>query len=202
MSRPSSARDEILARIRASTPSASPTVPRGYRRNQGAGDVDLFAERVADYRATVHRLEGAGIEVAAAITRILTGRGLIRVVVPEGFPPDWHPDIEVVAEPVGVATLDEVGAVVTTVAIAVAETGTVVLDAGPGMGPRRLSLVPDYHLAVVRSDQIVANVPEAIAALDPVRPLTWIGGPSATSDIELDRVEGVHGPRTLDVLIV
>lgn len=191
-----SARAEILARIRtalADRPAVQP-IPRDYRRGAGDGDVDLFVERVADYRATVH--------IDAAIYDILAARGIDRIVVPDGFPEALLPDVELVREPVDVATLDVVGCVLTTCAVAVAETGTIVLDAGPGMGPRALTLVPDYHLVVVRRDQIKALVPDAVAALDPTRPLTWISGPSATSDIELNRVEGVHGPRTLDVLVV
>ena len=213
-----SARSEVLGRIRAALTDAHSPAPvvRDYRPATGAGDVDLFAERVADYRATVHRWSQAAAggggdaaadgddradDLAGAIDGVLRRRAIARVVVPDGFPTDWRPGVETVDEPVDVATLDGVGAVLTTCAVAVAETGTIVLDAGPGMGPRALTLVPDYHLVVVRADQIVANVPDAVAALDPTRPLTWISGPSATSDIELNRVEGVHGPRTLDVLI-
>ncbi|MGH8859808.1 MAG: LutC/YkgG family protein [Jatrophihabitantaceae bacterium] len=195
------ARDEVLARIRtalADRPAPSP-VPRDYRRGTGPGDADLFAERVADYRATVHRC--AAGEVRATIERVLAARGFARVVVPDGFPTGWTPAVDVIAEPVDIAVLDEVGATLTSCAVAVAETGTIVLDAGPGQGQRALTLVPDYHLVVVRADQIRAGVPGALAALDPTRPLTWISGPSATSDIELDRVEGVHGPRTLDVIV-
>jgi L-lactate dehydrogenase complex protein LldG len=194
------ARDEILARIRTALrdrpePAA---VVRNYRRATGAGDVDRFVERVADYRAGVHR---AGHSVAAAITAVLTERGMQQVVAPEGYPDEWLPAVEVVREPVGVAALDRISAVITTCRVAIAETGTIVLDGGPGMGARALTLVPDYHLVVVEAGQILANVPDAVAALDPTRPLTWISGPSATSDIELNRVEGVHGPRTLDVVI-
>jgi L-lactate dehydrogenase complex protein LldG len=194
------ARDEILARIRTALrdrpePAA---VVRNYRRATGAGDVDRFVERVADYRAGVHR---AGHSVAATITAVLTERGMQQVVVPEGYPDEWLPAVEVVREPVGVAALDRISAVITTCRVAIAETGTIVLDGGPGMGARALTLVPDYHLVVVEAGQILANVPDAVAALDPTRPLTWISGPSATSDIELNRVEGVHGPRTLDVVV-
>jgi L-lactate dehydrogenase complex protein LldG len=195
------AREEILGRIRTALADhpAPPDVPRAYRAGLGAGDVELFAERVADYRATVHR---TAEPVGAALTALLAARSLARVVVPDGFPNAWLPDLAPVREPVDVPTLDDIGAVLTTCRVGIAETGTIVLDAGPGMGPRALTLVPDYHCVVIRAEQILASVPDAVAALDPTRPLTWISGPSATSDIELNRVEGVHGPRTLDVLIV
>jgi L-lactate dehydrogenase complex protein LldG len=194
-----SARDEILGRIRtalADRPAPEPVV-RDYRHAQGAGDLDLFVERVEDYRAAVHRTADAATTIAA----VLAERGVARFVVPDGFPDALTPP-GAVHEPVGTDVLDEVGAVLTTCAVAVAETGTIVLDAGPGMGPRALTLVPDYHLVLVRAEQVLANVPDAVAALDPTRPLTWISGPSATSDIELQRVEGVHGPRTLDVVLI
>ena len=191
-----SARDEILGRVRTALtdrPAPDPAA-RDYRGGGGAGDVALFAERVADYRASVHQ--------DTTVDAVLGVRGIHRVVVPDGFPDDLLPSVELIREPVDIATLDRVSAVVTTCAVAVAETGTIVLDHGPGQGARALTLVPDYHLAVVRHDQIVAGVPDAVAALDPARPLTWISGPSATSDIELNRVEGVHGPRSLDVLVI
>jgi L-lactate dehydrogenase complex protein LldG len=188
-------RDAILARIRSAVANAPDVeIPRDY---QGAGAdregiVEHFAERVRDYRAIVHVVAAA--QVPSAIRDALTRREAELVVVPEGFPPDWLAESSI-------EDLTTVDAVVTTCAVAIAETGTIVLDAGAGMGRRALALVPDYHLCIVREDQIVPGVPDALTRLDPVRPLTWISGPSATSDIELNRVEGVHGPRTLEVII-
>jgi L-lactate dehydrogenase complex protein LldG len=204
-----SAREEMLARIRAATAdiSGQPVVARRYRpaaRSPGSADealVGLFEERASDYRATVRRC--AAGEVAQVIADSIAGRGARRIGVPDGFPAAWSVLLPgAVGPPLDVAALDRLDGVVTTVAVAIAETGTIVLDTGPGQGNRAFSLVPDYHLAVVRVGQIVGAVPDAVAALDPGRPLTWISGPSATSDIELSRVEGVHGPRTLDIVIV
>lgn len=197
------ARMEILERIRtalADRPAPAPVV-RDYRvAGSVPVNVERFVDRLADYGASVYR---CGVdEVSLRCEEILAGRSQSRVVVPDGFPSEWTPAVEIVTEPVSIAQLDEVGAVLTTCSVAIAETGTIVLDAGSGQGARALTLVPDYHLCVVRADQIRAIVPDAVAALDPTAPLTWISGPSATSDIELRRVEGVHGPRTLDVLIV
>jgi L-lactate dehydrogenase complex protein LldG len=198
-----SAREAILSRIRtalADRPEPAP-VARDYRvAGSIPADVGQFVDRLVDYRATVHRC--GRDETPIRLKEILDARGMSRVVVPSGFPPEWRPAVTMVDEPVSTEALDEVGAVLTSCAVAVAETGTIVLDAGPGQGPRALTLVPDYHLCVVRADQVRAIVPDAVAELDPRAPLTWISGPSATSDIELRRVEGVHGPRTLDVLIV
>ncbi len=202
-----SARAEILARIRTAT-AGSPDVliPREYRQS-GADPgspalLDRLSERVSDYRADVRRCSRDA--VADTIATILAERGRRRVVVPGGFPADWVPDeIDIVAgDHATVAELDASDGTLSTCAMAIAETGTVVLDAGPGQGPRALSLVPDYLLVVVQADQVVDLVGEALARLDPLRPLTWISGPSATSDIELNRVEGVHGPRILDVVVV
>jgi L-lactate dehydrogenase complex protein LldG len=176
-------------------------VPRAYRlAGELSPDVEQLVERITDYRATAHRC--ASEDASATATRILHDRGIDRIVAPDGFPDAWLPSVQLVREPVDTETLDDVSAVVTTCAVAIGETGTIVLDAGPGQGPRVLTLVPDYHLVLVSVDQVVAIVPDALARLDPTRPLTWISGPSVTSDIELKRVEGVHGPRALDVLVV
>jgi L-lactate dehydrogenase complex protein LldG len=201
-----SARDEILRRVRAALadvpaggPEAEPVL-RDYRRtHHETGLVDLFAERVADYRATVRRVSREAL--GDAIAEALDGKA---VVAPADLPDEWAGRIDVRRDepPLPVAELDAADVVLTGCALGIAETGTIVLDAGTAQGRRALTLVPDLHMCVVREDQVVADVPDAVTALDPLRPLTWISGPSATSDIELQRVEGVHGPRTLIVLLV
>jgi L-lactate dehydrogenase complex protein LldG len=223
----STAREEILARIRAASGPAAPVadvdaayaaLPRAYRQahhDPAAVDVvALFAQRAADYRAVVERVPAA--ELAGAVERVLAG--ISRFVVPDGLPPQWLaglPD-SVAGKPAGLGQqerivrdnpplsareLDQIYGVVTGCAVAIAETGTVVLDHGPGQGRRAITLVPDFHLVVVRADQVAADIADAFARLDPARPHTLISGPSATSDIELIRVEGVHGPRNLHILI-
>nr|WP_237447910.1 lactate utilization protein C [Nocardioides flavescens] len=173
--------------------------------------LDRFVERVADYRSVVERCSDA--DVAAAVTAAVLGHvgRAGRIVVPEGLPADVVTSLEaalaaVVVDRPGAALsayeLDALDGVVTTAAVGVAETGTLVLDHGPGQGRRALSLVPDLHVCVVRAEQVVPDVADALARLDPLRPATWVSGPSATSDIELDRVEGVHGPRVLHVVVV
>ncbi|MGW3997492.1 LutC/YkgG family protein [Amycolatopsis sp. NPDC004772] len=190
-----SAREGILAAVRGALRDADRTeavVPRGYR--SAVADVALFAERVADYRATLTRCTAAELPDAL---RAALGPAR-KVLVPEGFPVgiEGSPPVASTAGPAGF------DAVVTTAALGIATTGTIVLDHGPGQGRRALSLLPDVHVCVLRAEQIVPGVPEAVAALDPARPQTWISGPSATSDIELTRVEGVHGPRSLHVIVV
>ncbi|MDQ6641933.1 MAG: LUD domain-containing protein [Actinomycetota bacterium] len=188
-------REEILARVRSALAGAAVAEHSTAVPDQVAGSVDLFAERVADYRAVVERcLTGdLGDRVAAAIA----GQS---VVVPAGLGVGVPGAI--VDQSLTAAELDEIDAVVTECTVAIAETGTFVLDHGRGQGRRIITLVPDRHVCIVRADQVVADVPHAVAALDPLRPQTWVSGPSATSDIELDRVEGVHGPRDLHVIIV
>jgi L-lactate dehydrogenase complex protein LldG len=202
-------RDRILGRVRSALadvprgegPEDFP-VPREYDRSRSGPDVvELLVDRLVDYKAVVHRVDTAA-DLAAAVAEALGRRGARRLAVPDGIPAGWLGDAEAVRDSgMPAAELDTLDGVVTGCAVAIAETGTIVLDAGPDQGRRVLTLVPDYHLCVVRHDQIVRTVPEAVERLDPTRPLTWISGPSATSDIELNRVEGVHGPRTLEVLI-
>jgi L-lactate dehydrogenase complex protein LldG len=205
-----SARDVILARVRAANSgraaadvdAAYASLPRDYQRaHHDTGIVALFAERAADYRAVVELVPSG--DLAAAIARTLVAG---RFVVPDGLPPQWLASVPASVElvrdaPLPVAELDNVSGVLTGCAVAIAETGTIILDHGQGQGRRVLTLVPDFHLVVVRADQIVPDLPDAFDVLDPVRPHTLISGPSATSDIELIRVEGVHGPRNLHILI-
>ncbi|MFI9082196.1 lactate utilization protein C [Streptomyces sioyaensis] len=206
-------RDTILHRIRWATSGSAeaqePTLARDYLRVHGARTPEetarLLAENLADYRAHVHRTDTG--RLAPLIAELLRARGSRRVVVPDGLPQEWlaEADAEQIpdAAEATASDLDTVDSAVTGCAVAIAETGTVVLDAGSGQGRRRITLVPDHHICVVRvPEQVVDSVPQALERLDPVRPQTWISGPSATSDIELDRVEGVHGPRTLDVVLV
>jgi L-lactate dehydrogenase complex protein LldG len=195
-----SSREQTLARIRTALGDVRRTpavIDRGYRQPAGAaGLLELFVERVEDYRAVVTRC-GEG-EVAQALAGALAGVG--STLVPDGFP--WSVANAVSDTGQAPAELDGIDAIVTTASVAIAETGTIVLTHGPGQGRRALSLVPDRHVCVVRAGQVVADVPDAISGVDPTRPQTWISGPSATSDIELNRVEGVHGPRTLHVILV
>jgi L-lactate dehydrogenase complex protein LldG len=202
------ARDAILGRIREALGDPMPAVaiPRDYERTlpEGTDIFELFVERVSDYRATVRRTTAAGLP--ATIAAVLSERGATRIAAPVGIPADWFAgsEVERVGDdpPLSFGDLDRLDGVVTGCAVAIAETGTIVLDGGPGCGRRALTLVPDHHVCVVRAEQVVAQVPDAIAALAPAAPLTFVSGPSATSDIELERVEGVHGPRRLDVVVV
>lgn len=201
----SDAKAAILQRIRSAYAAAPPddvVIPRDYSREplDGSADIERFVETVDDYQARVFRVESHAI--AQTIVSLLDDGA--RVVTPADVPADWVAGLDVSRdEPVlSVAQLDESDAVVTGCAVGIAATGTIVLDAGPTQGRRALTLVPDHHICVVFTDQVVNTVPQAFAALDPTRPLTFVSGPSATSDIELNRVEGVHGPRTLDVLVV
>jgi L-lactate dehydrogenase complex protein LldG len=209
-------RERVLGRVRralADVPrddaSYEQAVSRDYVREHGERSVpetvDLLAENLADYRAIVHRTDTGGL--AGLIAGLLEKRGAASVLVPPGLDEEWLaatgvPRVADRAESTP-GELDLVDSVVTACAVAIAETGTIVLDGSPDQGRRRITLVPDHHICVVRvPDQVVSSVPQGLERLDPARPLTWISGPSATSDIELDRVEGVHGPRTLEVILV
>ena len=227
-----SARDEVLGRIRtalageppapghgtprpAEPPRPGEAAPPAYRTRGDLGTpalLDLLAGRLIDYRSHVRRTTAA--QLLDTVRAALAERGARRVVLPPGLglPGLDQPapgqagsldGVELVTDGgLSAQELDQADSVITRAAVAIAETGTIVLDAGPGQGRRALSLIPDYHLCLIDADQVVALVPEAVTRLTPGRPLTWISGPSATSDIELDRVEGVHGPRTLEVILI
>jgi L-lactate dehydrogenase complex protein LldG len=213
------ARDDVLARIAGAHRSAPPPdlpydgLQRDYRTESDLDDAALaerLVDRLLDYKALVRRCSAD--ELPATIAAALAERRVGSVVVPAGLPDSWlaalpddlavHVDGDVPDTQVSVTELDRVDGVLSGCSVAVAETGTLVLDGSPGQGRRVISLIPDYHLCVVGSEQVVADVPQAVRRLDLTRPTTMISGPSATSDIELNRVEGVHGPRTLEVILV
>lgn len=205
---PGAARSTVLERIRAALADRRPIVaiPRDYEQAlpPGTDIADLFVERVSDYRAVVHRTTSAGLP--GNIAAVLAAHGATRLAVPAGIPEAWlaATAIERLGDdpPLSYSDLDRVDGVISGCAVAIAETGTIVLDGGSGQGRRVLSLLPDLHVCVVMAGQVVGTVPEALLRLSPARPQTWISGPSATSDIELQRVEGVHGPRRLEVILV
>lgn len=213
----SDAREQILARIRGAlgdVPSderpSGVTVPREYRRRASVEPSDLvarFEERLRDYGAACDRTPSA--DLAGAVAGVCAELGVRSLVIPPDLPAGWRPDGVELREDHGLSTaeLDEVDGVLSGCAAAIAETGTLVLDGLGASGRRAITLVPDHHICVVRVDQVVAIVPEGVARIAPSvlehrSPITFVSGPSATSDIELNRVEGVHGPRHLHVLIV
>ncbi|MGP4025699.1 LutC/YkgG family protein [Actinomadura sp. 3N407] len=208
-------RGEVLRRVREAlggARGARPPVPRGYARRlpeqeaaTRADVIALFTERVAGNRAAVRHVSAD--ELGTAVAAALWGREVKQIVVPADLPFGWLAELDGVraladTPAVDLGALAAVDGVVTGCAVAVAQTGTVILDGGRAQGRRALSLVPGYHLCVVHADQIAGTVPEAVGRLDPARPLTWISGPSATDGIEMVRVEGVHGPCHLEVLVV
>lgn len=197
------ARDEILGRVRAAIAPTSGTdtaIARAYRTQSDDG-IDTFVDRLHHYQAHTHRT--AARKLADTVRAVLDERGVRRMAVPDGVPDQWVQRLEPLHDspPLDAHTLDRCDGVITTCAVAIAQSGTIILDGGPGMGRRILSLVPDYHLCIVHGEQVVGSLPEAIAKLEPTRPLTFISGPSATVDIEMVRVRGVHGPRRLEVII-
>jgi L-lactate dehydrogenase complex protein LldG len=213
-------RDEVFARVRASladVPIADPPadVPVEWEYGQPTAVTDplgLFIERVIDYRATVEKVADTD-GIAAAVARFLVEVDAKSCAIPVGVDAAWVAKAEAAGvvtlrddPPLSKETLDATSAVLTASCVGMAETGTIVLDHRPDQGRRILSLLPDTHICVIFADQITTDVPQALVLLEPsIReglPVTWISGPSATSDIELSRVEGVHGPRNLYVIIV
>jgi len=206
-----SAREEVLARIRGALGNSTEVhdVPRAYR-GQGehaAGSAELtdqLVDRLEDYRASVVRAADDDDAIGAAIAAALADRGIRQVIAPSGLPRGWLPSglsAHLDDGSLGARELDAIPAGVTGSTVAISETGTIALDGTDLTGRRAITLVPDTHVVVVRAADVVQTVPEGLRRLDPTRPLTFISGPSATSDIELDRVEGVHGPRNLVVVL-
>jgi L-lactate dehydrogenase complex protein LldG len=211
------AREEVLARIADAHRVAPPPnlryedISREYRTTSDSSAemlTELLIDRLVDYRALVRQCSVD--DLGATIAHVLAERGAGTVATAAGLDPSWTSNLSVSVltdglsedDQLSVSELDGVDGVITSCAVAIAETGTLILDGSAGQGRRVITLIPDYHLCVVFVDQIVPDVPQALARLEATRPLTMISGPSATSDIELNRVEGVHGPRTLEVIIV
>ncbi|MFJ6463005.1 lactate utilization protein C [Streptomyces sp. NPDC091387] len=203
------ARETVLGRVRdalALAPAAETPVPRAYRTGRTLPDAErlaLFTDRLVDYKAQVHPCTAE--RTAEVVAEVLRERGARRIGVPAGLDPRWlaayDGEVQQDSADIPAPRLDALDGVVTASAVSCAETGTIFLDGSPDQGRRALSLVPDLHVCVVDLSTVRVGVPEAVARLVPERPTTLISGPSATSDIELERVEGVHGPRTLAVVI-
>lgn len=205
------AREEMLDRVRralADVPSDERPAfePRPLGQDSAAPSTkalaDRFLERANDYSASVRRTTAANL--AATVAEICRSHAAKRIALAPGLPRSWVPsEIEPIdGSRLDTAELDAVDGALTGCTLAIAETGTLVLDGGARCGARALTLVPDLHVCVVEEDQIVDGLPQALAALQPKRPITFVSGPSATSDIELDRVEGVHGPRRLEIVLL
>lgn len=209
----SSAKEEILRRVRTALRDVEGDreenygrIPRDYLRPDHAGleqRLSLFIDRLHDYEATVYRCSPQ--EIRSTIAEALSARGKNRMLIPPGFPQDWLPsDFDFVRDDdLNYEEIDRSEGVITGCALAIALTGTIVLRHSREEGRRALTLIPDYHLCIVRAEQVTANVPEAIRAMNPfaTAPITTIAGPSATADIEMTRIKGVHGPRILDVIL-
>ncbi|MFB7557190.1 LutC/YkgG family protein [Streptomyces brevispora] len=203
------ARETVLGRVRdalALAPATDTPVPRAYRTGRILPDAErlaLFTDRLVDYKAQVHPCTAD--RTAEVVAAVLRERGARRIGVPAGLDPRWltayDGEVRQDSADIPAPRLDALDGVVTASAVGCAETGTIFLDGSPDQGRRALSLVPDLHVCVVDLSTVQVGVPEAVARLVPERPTTLISGPSATSDIELERVEGVHGPRTLAVVI-
>ena len=209
------AREEVLARIADAHRAAPPPnlryedISREYRTTSDSSAemlTELLIDRLVDYRALVRQCSVD--DLGATVAHALAERGADTVAAAAGLDPSWTSNLSVTVltdglsedDQLSVSELDGVDGVITSCAVAIAETGTLILDGSAGQGRRVITLIPDYHLCVVFVDQIVPDVPQALARLEATRPLTMISGPSATSDIELNRVEGVHGPRTLETM--
>ncbi|MFD8549679.1 lactate utilization protein C [Streptomyces sp. NPDC059649] len=203
------ARETVLGRVRDALARSGPaevTIPREYRTGRALPDDErlaLFEDRLADYKAHVRTCTAD--RTPEVIAEALREHGARRTGAPAGLDAAWlaayDGEVQWDSADIPAHQLGKLDGVVTASAVSSAETGTIFLDGSPDQGRRALSLVPDLHVCVVALSSVVAGVPEAVARLVPERPTTLISGPSATSDIELERVEGVHGPRTLVVVI-